>query len=116
MIKSALDHVPPGGEMEKLGLGVSVDKTVPRGRFRAERPYAHRERRTSFLKKRSKKLLFGCRGLPTGARKKAKVFWFFFSKKNILSYFATWNTRSMRSQEKSRKSDFIRSCVRPRFT
>jgi hypothetical protein len=34
------------------------------------------------LKKRSKKLLDGCRGLAGSARQAEKVFWFFFSKKN----------------------------------
>jgi len=45
----------------------------------------HLEGRTSFLKKRSKKLLFiGAERYDWHASKYAKVFWFFFSKKNIL--------------------------------
>jgi hypothetical protein len=38
--------------------------------------------RSSFLKKRSKKLLERCRGLSGSVRHQTKVFWFFFSKKN----------------------------------
>jgi hypothetical protein len=38
--------------------------------------------RSSFLKKRSKRLLDGCRGLTGSVRQVTKVFWFFFSKKN----------------------------------
>jgi hypothetical protein len=38
------------------------------------------------LKKRSKKLLRRCRGPAISVRQEAKVFWFFFSKKNILSF------------------------------
>jgi hypothetical protein len=38
---------------------------------------------SSFLKKRSKKLLPVGARLPGSARKGIKVFWFFFSKKNI---------------------------------
>jgi hypothetical protein len=46
---------------------------------------SHEEGRTSFLKKRSKKLLDSwSRGGATGVSKGIKVFWFFFSKKNIL--------------------------------
>jgi hypothetical protein len=48
-----------------------------------------KQARSSFLKKRSKKLLL----LPCATsfemgqvRQGAKVFWFFFSKKNILSF------------------------------
>jgi hypothetical protein len=47
----------------------------------------HKKARTSFLKKRSKNLLFlGSRPLQHTHRKEVKVFWFFFSKKNILAY------------------------------
>ena len=38
------------------------------------------------MKKRSKKLFTCCRGLAGNARERIKVFWFFFSKKNILSF------------------------------
>jgi len=38
---------------------------------------------SSFLKKRSKKLLPVGPHLPGSARKGIKVFWFFFSKKNL---------------------------------
>jgi len=41
-------------------------------------------RKTSFLKKRSKKLLDIVTRLSGGVRQEIKVFWFFFSKKNIL--------------------------------
>jgi hypothetical protein len=40
--------------------------------------------RTSFLKKRSKKLLPVGTRLSGSVRQRTKVFWFFFSKKNIL--------------------------------
>jgi hypothetical protein len=41
-------------------------------------------RKTSFLKKRSKKLLDIVTRLSGGVRQGIKVFWFFFSKKNML--------------------------------
>jgi len=41
-----------------------------------------KEGRTSFLKKRSKKLLIMGTCQTQRARKSPKVFWFFFSKKN----------------------------------
>jgi hypothetical protein len=48
---------------------------------------AHKKESPSFLKKRSKKLLtLGIR-LAGSARKEAKVFWFFFSKKNAFLNF-----------------------------
>jgi hypothetical protein len=43
--------------------------------------------RSSFLKKRSKKLLAVGLSLSSGVRHRSKVFWFFFSKKNCLPYF-----------------------------
>jgi hypothetical protein len=47
----------------------------------------HKKASTSFLKKRSKKLLFlEVRLLQHTHPKEVKVFWFFFSKKNILAY------------------------------
>jgi hypothetical protein len=42
--------------------------------------------RTYFLRKRSNKLLYLARTLPQSAHKDTKVFWFFFSKKNIPSF------------------------------
>jgi phosphoglycolate phosphatase len=45
------------------------------------------------LKKRSKKLLRRCRGLITSTRQEIKVFWFFFSKKNIL---LLWKLKKLR--------------------
>jgi hypothetical protein len=50
-----------------------------------------KEERTSFLKKRSKKLLQMAPDRNSGIRcwpKQIKVFWFFFAKKNNLPYFA----------------------------
>jgi hypothetical protein len=41
------------------------------------------ERKAFFFEKKKQKTFVSCRGLVTGARKRAKVFWFFFSKKNI---------------------------------
>jgi hypothetical protein len=41
-----------------------------------------KKERPSFLEKRSKKLLFLETGARTTSRQDAKVFWFFFSKKN----------------------------------
>jgi hypothetical protein len=47
-------------------------------------------RKAFFFEKKKQKTFIGCRGLVTGARKEAKVFWFaqgglrLFSKKNIL--------------------------------
>jgi hypothetical protein len=38
------------------------------------------------LKKRTKKLLFRCRGLAAGTRLKTKSFLVLFSKKNILAF------------------------------
>jgi hypothetical protein len=46
------------------------------------------EERTSFLKKRSKRLSNACAELSEEGRVSLmKVFWFFFSKKNLLSCF-----------------------------
>jgi hypothetical protein len=47
-----------------------------------------RKASTSFLKKRSKKLLNAVASLLGSARQRTKVFWFFFSKKNILPALA----------------------------
>jgi len=41
-------------------------------------------RKVFFFEKKKQKTFVRCRGLVTGVRKKAKVFWFFFSKKNAL--------------------------------
>jgi LmbE family N-acetylglucosaminyl deacetylase len=46
---------------------------------------AGKKERSSFLKKRSKKLLCLLRVPAASPRQRTKVFWFFFSKKNILS-------------------------------
>jgi hypothetical protein len=43
---------------------------------------------TSFLKKRSKKLFHAVASPLGNARQRTKVFWFFFSKKNILPALA----------------------------
>jgi hypothetical protein len=47
-----------------------------------------RKARTSFLKKGSKKLFHAVASPLTNAERKTKVFWFFFSKKNVLSELA----------------------------
>jgi hypothetical protein len=39
---------------------------------------------SSFLKKRTKKLMGGCRGVAGSMRQKTKVLWFFLSRKNCL--------------------------------
>jgi hypothetical protein len=44
-----------------------------------------KEERPSFLKKRSKRLLVSGVASPEEAAQDTKVFWFFFSKKNILA-------------------------------
>jgi hypothetical protein len=50
-----------------------------------EKPSGRRKKgRTSFLKKRSKKLFYAVASL----RREIKVFWFFFSKKNVPSALA----------------------------
>jgi hypothetical protein len=43
---------------------------------------------TSFLKRRSKKPFHAVASLPRNAEQRTKVFWFFFSKKNILPSLA----------------------------
>jgi hypothetical protein len=43
---------------------------------------------TSFLKKRNKKLFHAVASAARNAQQKTKVFWFFFSKKNILPALA----------------------------
>jgi quinohemoprotein ethanol dehydrogenase len=48
-----------------------------------------KEARSSFLKKRSKRLSTGCRGLSGSARHKAKVFCFFFLKKKTFLLLST---------------------------
>jgi hypothetical protein len=47
-----------------------------------------RKASTSFLKKRSKKLFHAVASSLRNARQRTKVFWFFFSKKNILPTLA----------------------------
>jgi hypothetical protein len=39
-----------------------------------------------FFEKKKQKTFGRCRGRVISARKEAKVFWFFFSKKNILAF------------------------------
>jgi hypothetical protein len=60
----------------------------------APRRLGGRVKRSSFLKKRSKKLLTVGAWLPGSVRKGIKVFWFFFSKKNSLSYFPATTPRA----------------------
>ncbi len=55
-----------------------------------------KEARTSFLKKRSKRLLFVlARALPPARAKVMKVFWFFFSKNNILAQAQFFGPKSI---------------------
>ncbi len=62
--------------------------------------------RPSFLKKRSKRLLFprnspsACHARQRAASAELKVFWFFFSKKNILPYFLLFFCRQAAAAEK----------------
>jgi hypothetical protein len=51
----------------------------------AQQDKARQEASTSFLKKRSKRLLFSGQVHDRGIGRRVKVFWFFFSKKNILA-------------------------------
>jgi hypothetical protein len=58
------------------------------------------------LKKRSKKLLFAVAGVRSARAKKAKVFWFFFSKKNILSFSGIgWLAERPRPRSTHRRRD-----------
>jgi hypothetical protein len=74
-----------------------------------------RKESTSFLKKRSKKLCLRCRESLSGPRQKTKVFWFFFSKKNILPVLACPAAASSDGDDdKSRKSEQKQARAEPR--
>jgi hypothetical protein len=70
-------------------------------------------RKTSFLKKRSKKLLhIWSRDVATGGPNGSKVFWFFFSKKNRFLPSGQAAQKPARNYETIITPALIRSCCR----